>query len=51
MVEVKYTGDELWDRIQRAVENVKDRLRRVTRALNDADIPYAVIGGMLSSIG
>ena len=45
MVEVKYTGDELWDRIQRAVENVKDRLRRVTRALNDADIPYAVIGG------
>jgi hypothetical protein len=45
MVEVKYTGDALWDRIERAVEKVKDRLRRVTRALNAANIPYAVIGG------
>jgi hypothetical protein len=27
------------------VEKVKDRLRRVTRALNAADIPYAIIGG------
>jgi hypothetical protein len=45
MVEVKYTGDALWDRIERAVEKVKDRLRRVTRALNAANIPYAIIGG------
>lgn len=45
MVEIKYTGDALWERIERAVEKVKDRLRRVTRALNTADIPYAVIGG------
>ena len=45
MVEIKYTGDALWERIERAVEKVKDRLRRVTRALNAADIPYAVIGG------
>jgi hypothetical protein len=45
MVEIKYVGDELWDRIERAVENVKDRLRRVTRALNEAHVPYAVIGG------
>ena len=45
MIEIKYTGDALWDRIERAVEKVKDRLRRVTRALNAADIPYAVIGG------
>lgn len=45
MIEIKYTGDALWDRIERAVEKVKDRLRRVTRALNTADIPYAVIGG------
>ena len=45
MVEVKYTGDALWDRIERAVEKVKERLRRVTRALNAANIPYAVIGG------
>jgi len=45
MIEIKYTGDALWERIERAVEIVKDRLRRVTRALNSADIPYAVIGG------
>lgn len=45
MIEIKYTGDALWERIERAVEKVKDRLRRVTSALNDAQIPYAVIGG------
>ena len=45
MVEIKYTGDALWGRIERAVEIVKDRLRRVVRALNNAKIPYAIIGG------
>ena len=45
MVEIKYTGDALWERIERAVEIVKDRLRRVVRALNSAKIPYAIIGG------
>lgn len=45
MVEIKYTGDALWERIERAVEKVKERLRRVTSTLNDAGIPYAVIGG------
>ncbi|MFO0915655.1 MAG: hypothetical protein U0795_22010 [Pirellulales bacterium] len=45
MVEIRYTGEALWERIERAVEKVKDRLRRVTRALNSANIPYAVIGG------
>lgn len=45
MVEIRYTGDALWERIERAVEKVKDRLHRVTRALNSAHIPYAVIGG------
>ena len=45
MVEIKYSGDELWARIERAVEKVKERLRRVTKALNEADVPYAVIGG------
>ena len=45
MIEIKYTGDALWERIERAVEKVKDRLRRVARALNSANIPYAVIGG------
>jgi hypothetical protein len=45
MVEVKCDGDALWARIERAVEAVRDRLRRVTGALNEADVPYAVIGG------
>lgn len=45
MVEIKYTGDALWERIERAVEKVKQRLRRVAHALNTANIPYAVIGG------
>ncbi len=45
MIEIKYTGDELWTRIERAVEIVKERLRRVTKALNEAEVPYAVIGG------
>jgi hypothetical protein len=45
MVEIRYTGDALWSRIERAVEKVKDRLRRVTLALDAARIPYAVIGG------
>lgn len=45
MIEIKYTGEALWERIERAVEKVKNRLRRVTRALNSANIPYAVIGG------
>ena len=45
MVAIKYTGDELWARIERAVEKVKDRVRRVSQALNEASIPYAVVGG------
>jgi len=45
MIEIKYTGDALWSRIERAVEIVKQRLRRVTDALNSAEVPYAVIGG------
>ena len=45
MVEIIYTGDALWERIERAVANVKDRLQRVTQALNHAGVPYAVVGG------
>jgi hypothetical protein len=45
MVEIRYSGEALWERIERAVENVKDRLRRVTQALEHANVPYAVIGG------
>ncbi|MCA9160781.1 MAG: hypothetical protein KDA72_20765, partial [Planctomycetales bacterium] len=45
MIEVKYTGDALWQRIENAVEVVRDRMRRVVKALNEAQIPYAIIGG------
>ncbi len=45
MIEIKYTGDALWERIERAVEKVRERQRRVTCALNAAGIPYALIGG------
>ncbi|NOZ39322.1 MAG: nucleotidyltransferase family protein [Planctomycetes bacterium] len=45
MVTIRYTGDALWERIERAVEKVKDRLRRVSAALDEANIPYAVVGG------
>lgn len=45
MIEIKYTGDALWARIERAVDVVKDRMRRVVEALNSADIPYAIVGG------
>jgi len=45
MVTIRYTGNALWERIERAVEKVKDRLRRVSAALDGADIPYAVVGG------
>ncbi len=45
MVTMRYTGDALWERIERAVQIVKDRLRRVSQALGGAGIPYAVIGG------
>ena len=35
----------LLDRMVRAVEKVRIRLLRTVKALDDADIPYAVIGG------
>ncbi len=45
MLQIKYTGDALWARIERAVEKVKQRLQRAARSLDAAGIPYAVIGG------
>jgi hypothetical protein len=34
-----------WERALMAAENVKERLRRATRALDAAGVPYAVVGG------
>ena len=45
MVTIRYTGEALWERIARAVDKVKERLRRVAQALDAADLPYAVVGG------
>ncbi len=45
MSEIKYVGEALWARIERAVESVKNRLQRTVDALNASGIPYAVIGG------
>lgn len=38
-------GDDLLDRMVRAVELVRERLKRSTAALDAAGVPYAVIGG------
>ncbi len=45
MVEFTITGEELWARMERAVEKVNERLRATVRILEDAKVPYAVIGG------
>ena len=45
MVEFTITGEELWNRMERAVEKVNERLRRTVKILEDAKVPYAVIGG------
>lgn len=34
-----------WERMIRAVEKVRERLLRVVKALEDAQLPYAIIGG------
>jgi len=36
---------EILDRMERAVAKVRERLLRATKALNEAGIPYAVVGG------
>src|SRR5262245_60867735 len=44
MAQITY-GDVSWERMIRAVENVRNRLKRVVEALERVGIPYAVIGG------
>jgi hypothetical protein len=38
-------GVEILDRMERAVAKVRERLLRATGALNQAGVPYAVVGG------
>lgn len=39
------TGEALWQRMERAVEKVQERLARTVTALEGASVPYAIIGG------
>ncbi len=45
MVSFHITGDELWKRMNRAVEKIQERLEKTVATLTAAEIPYAVIGG------
>lgn len=45
MIEFKYTGEQLYTRMERAVEKVIERLRKTVQIIEAAKIPYAVIGG------
>src|SRR5437588_4759104 len=38
-------GKDILDRMERAVAKVRERLLRATAALNQAGVPYAVVGG------
>lgn len=44
MLATKY-GNVSWERMIRAVERVRERLRRAAAALKKADVPYAIVGG------
>jgi len=45
MIEFRYSGEELWNRMERAVERVNERLRKTVQILEDAKVPYAIVGG------
>jgi hypothetical protein len=45
MTRFHITGDALWQRMERAVEKIQERLQRTTTALEEAGIPYAIEGG------
>lgn len=45
MVAIRYTGDALWERMERAVQKVRERVERVAAALDGAGVPYAIVGG------
>jgi hypothetical protein len=45
MTSFHLTGEALWQRMERAVEKVQERLERTAATLEQAGIPYAIIGG------
>jgi hypothetical protein len=45
MTSFHLTGEALWERMERADRKVQERLERTTTALEQAGVPYAIIGG------
>lgn len=45
MTSFHLTGDALWQRMERAVQKVQERLERTAATLEQAGVPYAIIGG------
>jgi hypothetical protein len=45
MISFHLTGDALWERMERAVQKVQERLERTAATLEQAGVPYAIIGG------
>ena len=45
MTSFHLTGDALWQRMERAVQKVQERLERTAATLEKAGVPYAIIGG------
>jgi hypothetical protein len=45
MVEFTITGEALWDRMERAVARVNERLRKTVRILEVAKITHDIVGG------
>ena len=45
MITFHLTGKALWERMERAVQRIQERLERTATTLEQAGIPYAIIGG------
>ncbi|MBI1312121.1 hypothetical protein GC176_12590 [bacterium] len=45
MTSIWLKGDALWERMNRAAGKIRERLERVSAALNSAGVPFAVSGG------
>ena len=44
-IEFHLTGPALWERMNRAVDKIQERLEKTTATLEAAAVPYAIIGG------
>ena len=45
MISFHLTGDALWQRMERAVQKIQERLERTAATLEQAGVAYAIIGG------